>query len=227
MLCYISVIGDIRNSKSIKGRTEVQNKLNFVLERINHDYKDFIKLNFSITLGDEFQALLRSDANVLEIIYKIKVLLPEIEIRFGIGIGELSTNIINHISSLGTDGPVWWNAREMIQDIKDKHESTTREQSSMKIKGFGNSEIEELINHNFVLIDNIEKKFTKIQRDTIDNVIEEYGLNLNFSQTEMSKKLERSLPSFNKTINSAKYYDYIKTFNLINKLIQKEFNKDA
>ena len=52
---YYAIIGDIKNSKDIENRYEVQEQLNHILNNVNLNYKDSIKANFLITLGDEFQ----------------------------------------------------------------------------------------------------------------------------------------------------------------------------
>lgn len=226
MSTYISIIGDIKNSRKITNRLQVQEKLKDVLAEINKKYKKDIKLPFVITLGDEFQALLFESLNTLEIIYKIKVLIPEIEIRFGIGIGNLKTKIDSITNSLGTDGPVWWDARQMIDELKNSEKTEIKNLSSIKIKGFRNTDIEALINQNFVLLNNIESKYTKIQKEIVGAAIKQYGFDLNFSQTELSKKLNKSVSSLNKTINSAKYYDYIKTMKIISNLIVKEIKQN-
>ena len=55
---YVAIIGDIIDSKKIKNRNEVQQKLKHVLSKINQSYDDIIAANFIISLGDEFQGLL-------------------------------------------------------------------------------------------------------------------------------------------------------------------------
>ena len=55
---YIAIIGDIKNSRKIDNRKEVQTKLNGVLDEINQTYCEEIAAGFLITLGDEFQGLL-------------------------------------------------------------------------------------------------------------------------------------------------------------------------
>ena len=56
-MLYTAIIGDIKGSKKLKDRWEVQNKLRTVLEEINDAYREDIASVFSITLGDEFQRL--------------------------------------------------------------------------------------------------------------------------------------------------------------------------
>ena len=82
---YYAIIGDIKNSKEIDNRYEVQNKLKKILDDINLKYKADIKANFLITLGDEFQGLLNSPAFALEIVKYIQRELYPVKLRFGIG----------------------------------------------------------------------------------------------------------------------------------------------
>ena len=100
---YYAIIGDIKNSKEIDNRYEVQNKLKKILDDINLKYKADIKANFLITLGDEFQGLLNSPAFALEIVKYIQRELYPVKLRFGIGIGEIST-AINQKAAIGADG---------------------------------------------------------------------------------------------------------------------------
>ena len=90
---YVAIIGDIVNSRKIINRTEIQEKLNRVLEDINLDYKASIAAKFIITLGDEFQGLLSNPCDLFNIIDRIKFTMHPVKIRFGIGIGEINTEI--------------------------------------------------------------------------------------------------------------------------------------
>lgn len=101
---FIAIIGDIRNSRELDSRKKIQDKLNETLEEINLKYQDDIESKFVITLGDEFQGLLSSGRILLHVIQDIKMQLYPVEIRFGIGIGEITTDI-NTEMALGADGP--------------------------------------------------------------------------------------------------------------------------
>ena len=69
---YIAVIGDIKESKKITNRSEVQKKLKLILEKINEKYNDDISSKFMITLGDEFQGLLCNGKNTMNIIFEME-----------------------------------------------------------------------------------------------------------------------------------------------------------
>lgn len=90
---YYAIIGDIKNSKDIENRYEVQEKLKHILNNVNLNYKDSIKANFLITLGDEFQGLLSKSEDILEIVKYIQKEIYPVKLRFGIGIGGISTKI--------------------------------------------------------------------------------------------------------------------------------------
>src|SRR5665647_1997112 len=114
---YFVIIGDIIDSKKVIDRSLLQDKLNSILKKINECFEQEIASNFIITLGDEFQGVLLSSKNLLKIIDLIDFQLYPVKVRFGIGIGTISTKI-NKEMSLGADGPAYYNARKMINEIK-------------------------------------------------------------------------------------------------------------
>ena len=64
----IAVIGDIVKSKSIVNRGEVQEQLKTVLNDINQKFADHLASKFTLTLGDEFQAVFRTGDHLLYIL---------------------------------------------------------------------------------------------------------------------------------------------------------------
>ena len=79
---YIAIIGDIKNSRKIDNRKEVQTKLNGVLDEINQTYCEEIAAGFLITLGDEFQGVLLNGKSVMKMIQKIEKSMYPIELRY-------------------------------------------------------------------------------------------------------------------------------------------------
>lgn len=110
----IAVIGDIVKSKSIVNRGEVQEQLKTVLNEVNQKYADHLASKFTLTLGDEFQAVFRTGSRLLYILDEIIFALKPVELRFGIGIGSLKT-ALDPNTSLGADGPAYWSARNAIE----------------------------------------------------------------------------------------------------------------
>lgn len=118
---YLAIIGDIVNSKQITGeqRKQVQYRLENTLDSVNQLYRDFIVSDFLITLGDEFQGLLRPNAPLYEIISRIVEGMNAesdkgkfVEVRFGIGLGRVLTDIKR--VALGMDGPAFHYARQAL-----------------------------------------------------------------------------------------------------------------
>lgn len=87
-----------------------------ILDNINLKYSDCIASKFTITLGDEFQGLLTTGNNIMEIIQYIKRNLSR-KNKIWIGIGSISTKINSEIS-IGADGPGYYKARESIETLK-------------------------------------------------------------------------------------------------------------
>ena len=119
ILSYAAVIGDIKASRHLENRREVQKDLQRVLEQVNRKYAEDITSKFLITLGDEFQGLLCSGKNILNMINEIKMEMYPVRIRFGVGFGPITTDIWTEMA-LGADGPGYYRAREAIETLKEQ-----------------------------------------------------------------------------------------------------------
>ena len=102
----VAIIGDIKSSKQLENRRSVQARFKEVLDSINNEYRDDIASKFMITLGDEFQGLLKNGSAAVFIIDKIEREMYPIKFRFGLGVGEITTDI-NSNMPLGADGPAY------------------------------------------------------------------------------------------------------------------------
>ena len=112
----IAVIGDMIKSRSISDRYRAQQVLQEELHRINLRYQASLASKFTVTLGDEFQGLIKNSHGLLRLLDEISFALLPIRFRFGIGIGTLNTEI-DPTTSLGADGPAYWKAREAIDFV--------------------------------------------------------------------------------------------------------------
>jgi hypothetical protein len=113
---YIALIGDIVNSKGQARRGDLQRMLADVLKE-NSERKPKLASPYTITLGDEFQAVYKSADNLFLDIFSILAKIAPTEARFGIGVGELTT-AINPKQALGMDGPAFHRARDSITILK-------------------------------------------------------------------------------------------------------------
>ena len=129
---YYAIIGDIKRSKKIENRCEIQEKLKKILDNVNSIYNNDISAKFLITLGDEFQGLLEMTAPILEIIKYIQREIYPIKLRFGVGIGNVST-LINHEAAIGADGPAFYAAREMIEFLREQEKKLKKQAADIQI----------------------------------------------------------------------------------------------
>ncbi len=103
-------------SKNIKSRAAVQKRLNKLLSSINEN-SNSLDSPFTITLGDEFQALYKEADKIFNDIWKIMFALYPERVRFSIGVGKLNTKI-NRWQAIGMDGPAFYSAREGLNRLK-------------------------------------------------------------------------------------------------------------
>lgn len=117
---YMTIIFDIKDSRKLTNRNEIQLTLIDSLKKCNDTFKDIIISPFIITLGDEWQGLLKKDSDYNAIIDFFHKALPDyLEFYTGIGIGEVSVyNFELTVNQL--DGPSYYLAREAINYCK-KH----------------------------------------------------------------------------------------------------------
>lgn len=118
---YLALIADVIDSKMVQERLDLQKQIEKTLQKINELFKDCLASAFTLTLGDEFQALLKVDAPVFQIIDTLRLELNPTQLRFGIGLGEIVT-AIDPLQSVGADGPAYWNARAAINFVHQKND---------------------------------------------------------------------------------------------------------
>lgn len=200
---YIAIIGDMINSKKLDNRREVQTKLKSVLDGINKRYEPDISAKFMITLGDEFQGLLHKGTNVIDIIEEIQQEMYPVKIRFGIGVGEIVTDI-NSEMAIGADGPGYYKAREAIEGIKNSEQKNKNQSSDIRIE-IENDEnsISMLLNTIFSLMSVIRNNWSERQRVIIWEYEKSGG-----SQLECAERLNIAQSSVHRSLVNGNYYVY-------------------
>ena len=118
---YLALIADVIDSKTVQERLDLQKQVEKTLQKMNELFGDYLASRFTLTLGDEFQALLEVDAPVFQIIDTLRSELTPTQLRFGIGLGEIVTSI-DPLQSIGADGPAYWNARTAINLVHQKND---------------------------------------------------------------------------------------------------------
>lgn len=115
---YAALIGDIRASREIDDRADVQDRLRGALADISETAPCSLVADFVITTGDEFQALYDDATPVVEAMGRISEALPELTFAFGAGVGGLDTELREE--AVGMDGPCFHAARQALEQAKHK-----------------------------------------------------------------------------------------------------------
>lgn len=213
---YIAIIGDIKKSKKIEDRKFIQIKLKKVLDGINERYACDLSAKFVITLGDEFQGLLCKGENVLNIIEEVKREMYPIQVRFGIGVGEITTDI-NFEMAIGADGPGYYNARQAIEILKQSEQKNKTKSSDLRIEiEDDKSSVSILLNTIFSLMTVIQNNWSERQREIIWE-IDKYG----GSQLECAERLCISQSSVQRSLNNGDYYAYKNAKDTVNNVLKE------
>ena len=156
---YLAVIGDIRRSRLAPQRAELQKLLERELEGINREFADELVSGFVITLGDEFQGVLREPGQAMKVLVALEAVLGETSVRYGLGWGTISTELRE--LAIGMDGPCFHRAREAVEEGKRADRWAT-------VCGFGGDD--EILNGLLWLVGAVRGRWTSVQRETVEQV---------------------------------------------------------
>lgn len=104
-----TLIGDVVGSREFPDRRELHYRVAAALAAVADDAVDAPRL----TVGDEFQGTYPTVGRAIDAALTLRLsLAPDIDIRFGIGWGDVAK--LDDASGI-QDGPGWWAAREAIE----------------------------------------------------------------------------------------------------------------
>lgn len=113
----IVLVGDLVASRRIVERSAVQERLRDCLRQLNSKKREGLLSPYTITLGDEFQAVFSTPDRLFRDSLTVLIALYPVEVRFSFAIGEIST-AINTKQAIGMDGPAFHEARATIDRLK-------------------------------------------------------------------------------------------------------------
>ena len=213
---YVAIIGDIRASRKIDHRDQTQMALYAVLEELNTIYRDSIASKFIITLGDEFQGLLSAADQVLSMIRLIQIRMYPVTIRFGIGIGELSTSMPSY-RAIGADGPAYHLGRSAIDELKANERRKPAPLANILIHAPQcESSFVQLMNTALSLMYAVQSTWTSRQHDVIARMLESAS-----TQAEVARQLGLTQATVQKHLAQANYYTYLNA----QQVLEEVFNR--
>ena len=223
---YIAIIGDIINSRNINERYKAQEQLQSGLKYINQKFSTSIASPFMITLGDEFQGLLHDADLLMDMLDTLRFKLWNIvDIRFGIGVGEIHTAIDSH-SSLGADGPAYWSARSALEFIHDNNDYGNTKIRINFADPMDDLRLACLVNNTLRLCSLTEARWRASQLTFVQNYVMLQGYTDRISQKELAKQLNVSPQQVNQAIKLSGLYQYIDAKQGINYFVEFYLNAD-
>ena len=202
---YLALIADVIDSKMVQERFDLQKQLEKTLQTMNELFGEFLASSFTLTLGDEFQALLKVDAPVFQIIDTLRSELTPTQLRFGIGLGEILTDI-DPLQSIGADGPAYWNARAAINLVHQKND-------------YGNTQIyfssgkekqDFFVNALIASGEAIRSGWRGSQEEILLDLLKRFVYSENFSQQDLAQSLDINPSALSKRLKSSSIRVYLR-----------------
>ena len=202
---YLALIADVIDSKMVQERLDLQKQVEKTLQKMNELFGDYLASRFTLTLGDEFQALLKVDAPVFQIIDTLRSELNPTQLRFGIGFGEIVT-AIDPLQSVGADGPAYWNARAAINFVHQKND-------------YGNTQIyfssgkenqDFFVNALIASGEAIRSGWRESQEEILLNLLKRSVYSETFSQQDLAQSLGLNPSALSKRLKSSSIRVYLR-----------------
>ena len=202
---YLALIADVIDSKMVQERLDLQKQVEKTLQKMNELFGDYLASRFTLTLGDEFQALLKVDAPVFQIIDTLRSELNPTQLRFGIGLGEIVT-AIDPLQSVGADGPAYWNARAAINFVHQKND-------------YGNTQIyfssgkenqDFFVNALIASGEAIRSGWRESQEEILLNLLKRSVYSETFSQQDLAQSLAINPSALSKRLKSSNIRVYLR-----------------
>lgn len=196
---YIALIGNIIHSKQVSNRSNTIERLKQQLNSINHSFAQDFASPFTLTKGDEFQALCKPNPYIFLMIDQIQLAFrDQLEIKFGIGLGKILT-AIDPKQSIGVDGPAYWEAQKAIKVIQDKDDYG----SSLVAFSSEYKQIDRVINPLLTSSDFIKATWNSSQTGLFEFLINNKIYQEEFKQKPIAEKMKLSQSAFTKRLKSS------------------------
>jgi hypothetical protein len=193
-----------------------------VLEGINQDfgadraYGDCLISKFTVTLGDEFQALLKPTRTIFQILDMISWKMGPSKIRYGIGVGGISTSIDPN-NSIGADGPAYWFAREAIDYI---HGNNDYGANCLAFR-CEDKDLVLWLNDALACTEFMKSKWNVTQREVFHELLKDRLYDEQFEQKAMAARMGLKPSPLQKRLKTGGLRIYLRTRNSLGSVIEK------
>lgn len=154
------LVADVVGSTS---RADLRQILGAKLRRAARMHRLLLKLPYSVTAGDEFQAVALSPSVVPELIFELRRRLQPLPLRIGVGIGGLQGALVPPVNKL--TGEAFVLARRAIDELKGR---TSHRFPALTAFRSGNASFDRIANLVYQLHDTLLQQVSGRQWTTID-----------------------------------------------------------
>ncbi|MBC8062799.1 MAG: hypothetical protein H7Y18_19380 [Clostridiaceae bacterium] len=178
MNIYSVINIDIVNSRKIANRDVFQNQFKSYLANLSYEYASFLVAPITLTLGDEWQIVIKDIRESYNIYLKIRQYLKSFNINCycGIGIGTMSTR--EAVDTREMDGQVFIFARESLSIAKANKNSYSKIISTKDCK---------------VYLQGISSKFKRNTSLDLDHIINNIIQNNETSMHRITEKQQQTI----------------------------------
>lgn len=185
---FACLTSDLIGSKQYADRETTQRRLERVLEAANAEFAGVLVVPLSITLGDEWQGLLRSLGDAFRLDFYVRRAIYPARSRSGIGWGPVSTKLRERTSLM--DGPCFHRSREAISLAKKHRGSSTVLQS-------GHPAVDDFVNAMDAVLYSVFDEWTPKQFASVIAYLDQG------TETKAAALLGVSQPTLHKSIHGA------------------------
>lgn len=214
---YCAVIADVVNSRLAADRRQVKQEMTTAVNRINSEYQTALTADFMIYAGDEVQGLLATPSVSYKLITDLRSYFSSVQLVFGVGVGEVTTEIPPDPVTWELDGPAYHRAREMIKQAKKKKPSICY--SLGPEDDLAVDRAADLINSLLYFIESTVQNRTQRQKE-VAQLYNEYG-----SQEKVAAKLGITQPGVSRILSKGFYSEVKQAEGSIRNYLQ-EFDKN-
>ena len=205
MFMYCVMICDVKGSRALVDWPIIVGRIEKVLKNINSIFHDEVCIDFKLTVGDEFQGVLKTPKNAYDLYLYIKSNLP-VEVYCGIGIGDIEKP---NNKDTGMRGAAFYRAREALEFCKKKKRGVFLKSDERK------NQVDDIINTMFLFFETIERSWTKRQKE----IVSYYRLHSDYTYEEIGKKFGISRQSVYQILKSANWHIVLEGESLIQRLL--------
>lgn len=160
---FAAVTVDIIGSTTVYENTgrSVRERLLAVLDAVNSRFGSELAVPFGITIGDEFQGLMRNMTSVPWAIYRIRAELIPLHCRIGVGIGPVASSLLPYTRDM--EGPAFTMSREALDEAGG---------SRLTVYRMDDAVLQEAVNTIAMLTDAIRSDWTEKQWQAVRAYLE-------------------------------------------------------